>query len=80
MLASDTELVPLTSDGLAAPGLNLLPYLLLPLAGPEEFDLEARIIPLFSVIFSISSAPSSLFSGYGHAPPRTAIPPFNQST
>lgn len=26
----------------AAPGIDILPYVLLPLAGPEEFDLEVR--------------------------------------
>jgi hypothetical protein len=51
MLASDAELVSMTSDGLAALGLNVLPSLLLPLAGPEEFDLDVRIIPQFVVNF-----------------------------
>ncbi|KAF9518969.1 hypothetical protein BS47DRAFT_1325043 [Hydnum rufescens UP504] len=40
MLASDSELVSMPPDGLAAPGLGILPSLLLPLAGSEEFDLD----------------------------------------
>lgn len=44
MLATDAELVSITPDGLTAPGLGILPFLLLPLAGPEEFDLDVRVI------------------------------------
>lgn len=43
MLASDKENVKLaTSAGPEAPGINALPAILLPLAGPEDFDLDVR--------------------------------------
>ncbi len=42
MISEETEEVPdpSSSSTLAAPGVNVLPYVLLPLAGPEEFDLD----------------------------------------
>lgn len=40
MLTSDTESVRSTLTSTSAPGINVLPYVLLPLAGPEEFDLD----------------------------------------
>ncbi|KAI0698372.1 DUF383-domain-containing protein [Cytidiella melzeri] len=42
MLSPDTEQVAVPPSDVKAPGINLLPYLLLPLAGPEEFDLDAQ--------------------------------------
>ncbi len=42
MISEETEEVPDPSSSsiLAGPGVNVLPYVLLPLAGPEEFDLD----------------------------------------
>lgn len=41
LLGFDKEPVRLvTSTGPSAPGINILPAILLPLAGPEEFDLD----------------------------------------
>ena len=40
MLLQDTEKAAIPPSDVEAPGINMLPYLLLPLAGPEEYDLE----------------------------------------
>ncbi|KAI0077761.1 DUF383-domain-containing protein [Panus rudis PR-1116 ss-1] len=40
MLSPDTEKVSVPPSTVEAPGMNVLPYILLPLAGPEEFDLD----------------------------------------
>jgi len=47
ILSADTENVIVRPNKTAAPGIGALPYLLLPLAGPEEFDLEdqEKLIP-----------------------------------
>lgn len=42
MLLQDTEKVAIPPSDVEAPGINMLPYLLLPLAGPEEYDLEEQ--------------------------------------
>ncbi|KAI5121883.1 hypothetical protein M0805_001089 [Coniferiporia weirii] len=40
ILSQETESVSVLGSSVSAPGSNALPYILLPLAGPEEFDLE----------------------------------------
>jgi hypothetical protein len=40
MLSPDTETTTIPPSKVEAPGIDALPYILLPLAGPEEFDLE----------------------------------------
>ena len=40
LLTEDTEKVAVPPSTVEAPGINALPYILLPLAGPEEYDLE----------------------------------------
>ncbi|KAI6014064.1 hypothetical protein BKA83DRAFT_4353645 [Pisolithus microcarpus] len=40
MLSPETDLAPVPPSTVAAPGIDALPYILLPLAGPEELDLE----------------------------------------
>ncbi|KAH7885751.1 hypothetical protein F5I97DRAFT_1875120 [Phlebopus sp. FC_14] len=40
ILSPDTEAVEVSPSTILAPGVDALPYLLLPLAGPEELDLE----------------------------------------
>ncbi|KAJ8591022.1 DUF383-domain-containing protein [Rhizopogon salebrosus TDB-379] len=40
ILSPDTEPVTVPPSTVSAPGVDALPYILLPLAGPEEFDLE----------------------------------------
>ncbi|KAI0825747.1 DUF383-domain-containing protein, partial [Irpex lacteus] len=42
ILSPDTEKVSTPPSNIEAPGVNMLPYLLLPLAGPEEYDLDAQ--------------------------------------
>lgn len=40
ILSPETDQVAVRPSKTAAPGIDALPYLLLPLAGPEEFELE----------------------------------------
>ncbi|KAL4252871.1 HGH1 family protein [Abortiporus biennis] len=40
LLTPESEQVAVPPSTVTAPGMDILPYLLLPLAGPEEFDLE----------------------------------------
>lgn len=40
MLLSDEEKIAIPLADAEAPGIGVLAYLLLPLAGPEEYDLE----------------------------------------
>ncbi|PCH39617.1 hypothetical protein WOLCODRAFT_168043 [Wolfiporia cocos MD-104 SS10] len=40
LLSSDSVRIAVPPSAAGAPGMDILPYLLLPLAGPEEFDLE----------------------------------------
>ncbi|KZP01678.1 DUF383-domain-containing protein [Calocera viscosa TUFC12733] len=40
LLSPETAKVKCPPSEIAAPGINILPFLLLPLAGPEEFDLD----------------------------------------
>ncbi|ESK89808.1 dna-binding protein hgh1 [Moniliophthora roreri MCA 2997] len=40
ILSSETDRVAVSPSKVAGPGVGVLPYILLPLAGPEEFDLE----------------------------------------
>lgn len=42
ILSPDTEQIAIPPLDILAPGINMLPYLLLPLAGSEEFDLDVR--------------------------------------
>jgi hypothetical protein len=41
----DTKVTVPPADEVEAPGIDALPYILLPLAGPEEFDLEVNLYP-----------------------------------
>ncbi|KAF7798572.1 hypothetical protein EIP86_009794 [Pleurotus ostreatoroseus] len=46
MLSPDTEKFAIPPSTTVAPGMDVLPYLLLPLAGPEEYDLdEQELLP-----------------------------------
>lgn len=51
ILSPESEKVSVLPSKATAPGINALPYLLLPLAGPEELDIEVSI-------------PDSLSQGY----------------
>ena len=42
MLLAESELVSVPPSTVVAPAINVLPYILLPLAGPEELDLEVN--------------------------------------
>lgn len=48
MLSPDSAQVSVPPLGLEAPGIDMLPYLLLPLAGPEEFDLDVCLQVTFT--------------------------------
>lgn len=49
MLFPESEKVAVPPSDVEAPGIDMLAYLLLPLAGPEEYDLEVYIFLLFIV-------------------------------
>ncbi|EKM50543.1 uncharacterized protein PHACADRAFT_188105 [Phanerochaete carnosa HHB-10118-sp] len=51
MLLPDTEKVAIPPSDVEAPSMNMLPYLLLPLAGPEEYDLEEQELLPFELQF-----------------------------
>lgn len=40
MLSLESARAAVPPSTVEAPGMDVLPYILLPLAGPEEFDLE----------------------------------------
>lgn len=42
ILSPDADEVAVLPSTTVAPGIDALPYILLPLAGPEELDLEVR--------------------------------------
>ena len=42
LLSPNSKEVSILPSTTSAPGIDILPYILLPLAGPEEFDLEVR--------------------------------------
>ena len=42
MLGSEDDLISVLNSNQAALGLNVLPRILLPLAGPEEYELDVR--------------------------------------
>ena len=52
MLSPESTLVAVPPSTVQAPGMDILPYLLLPLAGPEEFDLEVIPIALVTQIMA----------------------------
>ena len=72
LLSSDKEMFRLSVAD-EVPGLNVLPRILLPLAGPEEFELDVssklEISPVFLVIAGRRATPS-----------RTAVPTVNKSS
>ena len=43
ILSPESAVVSVPPSKITAPGIDALPYILLPLAGPEEFDLEVLI-------------------------------------
>lgn len=55
LLSPEYENVRVPPSTIEAPGIDILPYILLPLAGPEEFDLDVRInmslLPSSSLMF-----------------------------
>lgn len=44
LLSPETDLVIVPPSTIKAPGVDALPFILLPLAGPEEFDLEVPFL------------------------------------
>lgn len=46
MLKPEDEMVSISPDTSLGKGMGILSFILLPLAGPEEFDLEVRLFPL----------------------------------
>lgn len=64
LLSPETDLVIVPPSTIKAPGVDALPFILLPLAGPEEFDLE---VPFLYCVFlpvatylRVARSPSSL--------------------
>lgn len=64
LLSPETDLVIVPPSTIKAPGVDALPFILLPLAGPEEFDLE---VPFLYCVFlplatyhRVARLPSSL--------------------
>ena len=55
ILSPDTDKVAVPPSTIVAPGIDALPCILLPLAGPEELDLEVRSGPIkYSLLDSIT--------------------------
>lgn len=52
ILSPETEQVAVRPSTITAPGIDALPYLLLPLAGPEEFDLDdqEKLLPQLQML------------------------------
>ncbi|KAF8623119.1 hypothetical protein AX17_007553 [Amanita inopinata Kibby_2008] len=44
LLTPESTNIAVPPSNISAPGIDVLPYILLPLAGPEEFDLESTFI------------------------------------
>lgn len=53
MLGSEDDPIPVSNSNQAALGLNVLPRILLPLAGPEEYELDVG--PLRYAVFSLTN-------------------------
>jgi hypothetical protein len=52
ILSPEADRVAVPPSTVESPGINMLPYLLLPLAGPEEFDLDvSSSFPRTNLIF-----------------------------
>ena len=43
LLSPESTAVAVPPSEKTSPGIDVLPYILLPLAGPEEYDLEVRV-------------------------------------
>jgi hypothetical protein len=76
MLSPEAARVAVPPAQLTAPGMDCLPYILLPLAGPEEFDLEVRAcaVPLRSC------RSHTLIAGPGCAATRAAVPAADENS
>jgi hypothetical protein len=51
-LSPETSKVVIPPSSIEAPGIDALPYILLPLAGPEELDLEVCKLPPFLTLLN----------------------------
>lgn len=74
LLSPETDKVAVPPSTLQAPGMDVLPYILLPLAGPEEFDLE---VPHSRFLF-IFSEPDFDHIGSRTPPRGSSVPPLNK--
>ena len=75
ILSPETETVTVPPSTVAAPAINILPYLLMPLAGPEEFDLEVTLSTLRNIVVKKLIVPT----GPRTAPRVPTVPPTNQN-
>ena len=75
ILSPETETVTVPPSTVAAPAINILPYLLMPLAGPEEFDLEVKLSTLRIIVVKKLIDPT----GSRTAPRVPTVPPTNQN-
>ncbi|KAG8748350.1 hypothetical protein FRC10_005897 [Ceratobasidium sp. 414] len=60
LLKPEDEMTTIPPDPAEAKGMNLLSFILLPLAGPEEFDLEACLAPSHHMPCDIDKLPASI--------------------
>jgi len=75
LLSPESELNTLSFAEGPVAGVDVLPRILLPLAGPEEFELE---VCGFCAHKRVKSSHHN--AGHGAPPTRTSVPPFNQDT
>lgn len=68
MLSGETEKAAVAPSTLTAPGISAVQYVLLPLAGPEEFDLEVCIEEIHKQILNTSRISSASILHYNSYP------------
>lgn len=73
LLSPDTTSVNIPPSTIEASGIDVLPYLLLPLAGPEEYELEVRqVYTLFHSTLIRKAGPRA-------PPPFAPVPPVHKA-
>lgn len=86
ILSPDTVKVTIPPSTIEAPGITVLPDLLMPLAGPEEFDLEV-CLSFFQILFCILTSPTgsrttpggtAILASYKNERTRSRHPPYSR--